>query len=150
MMKKAMSLFLFCLLLAAVCCAGAQEISSDSEIGIDQQYILSLSGREEALLVMTADETPAYYRIDFKNEDVGANVKLELYDRHSLKMEQVSVYTQKSDFISWKAEPGESYWLLLKGTSDKADGRVSLQLSKSPDSHANELENASAALANPC
>ncbi|MDD6142989.1 MAG: hypothetical protein PUD16_05800 [bacterium] len=142
-MKKAMSLFLFCLLLVAVCCASAQEISSDSEIGIDQQYILSLSGREEALLVMTADEDPAYYRIDFKNEDVGANVKLELYDRHSLKMEQVSVYTQKSDFISWKAEPGEQYWLLWKSSSDKAEGRVSLQLSKSPDVYANQLENAS-------
>ena len=143
MMKKRITLLLFCLLALGVCCAFAQEVDGGCVISVDQQLILSTFGKAEHAFVMTADQEPAYYRIDVKNEDISANVKLALYDQHELKMEQVSVYTQKSDFISWKAEPGARYALVVSCTSDKASGRVSLLLSKAPDIYADEMENAS-------
>ena len=142
-MKKGICLLLFCLLLIGVCCACAQEIDGGCTLKVDQQYILSTSGREEHTFTVIAGEDPAFYRIDIKNEDISANVKLELRDQHDLKMEQVTVYTQNSGFISWKAQPGAQYSLVVKCSSDKASGRVTLTLSKAPDVHADELENAS-------
>ena len=122
--------------------SGARESGNAPNISTDVGYILSMEDEQYEWVCFTADEGEAYYRADYKNEEVGTSLYMELYDKNGIQLNKTDTIKGKSSYISFKAESGEQYYLRFSRYSSKFNGRFTLQLSRHPDAYANSIEDA--------
>ena len=140
-----LSLMLLCgVALAAETLPGGLEQDKAAAISVDGSYIGSIDLAENRWYVLTADADDAFYRVDFKNEEIDTTLYMTLYDAQGIKILEEDASKGKSSYLSWKAEPGAQYYLKFRLSNQKKSGRFSLALAKYPDVHGDTLETASA------
>lgn len=136
------ALILFAIPSMAEQMAGSADMNGAPLIGMDHKYILSMNDEEYQWVAFTADSDQAYYRVDYKNEEMNTALYMELYDANGIRLDKTDAYKGKAGYISFKAEPGARYYLGFSRYSEDYPGRLTLQLSKHPDAYADNLNQA--------
>jgi len=141
---------LITLLLLCLCaCASADSLDGGSSqvsavaIQTDVQYIGSMGEDAEEWYTFRAAEGDAFYRADYKNEEMNTSLYMTVYDASGIKVDKVDVHKGNSSYISWKVTPGETYYLQFTRYDKKKSGRFTLTLTRTPDEYADSLEGAS-------
>lgn len=143
----ALSVFLFAMTLLSVPAyaeqlSGSREIEKAPEVSTDIDYIMAMDEEQYEWVSFIADEGDAYYRADYKNEEIATALYMELYDKNGIQLDKTDIIKGKSGYISYKAEPGERYYLRFSRYSSKFNGRFTLRLSRQPDVYGNSTEDA--------
>lgn len=149
MTMKKLSVLLFVLMLlfgaaqAAENLDGGLEMDKAVAIRVDGSYIGKVVQAENRWYTFTADADDAFYRVDFKNEEIDTTMYVTLYDAQGIKIAEDDVSKGKTGYLSFKAEPGAQYNIKFRLSNQKKEGRFSLSLAKYPDVHGDTLETAS-------
>ncbi len=149
-MKKLLRMILCAMMVGLFACAvcfsesleGTGDRTGAPAIKVDGSYIFFEGDLQKEWFSFKADNDPAYYRFDAKNEEVDTSVYMELFDVNGLSLKKVELYEGKSGYISWKADPDGVYYVCFTRYNEKKSGRVTLSVSKSPDIYGNTLEEA--------
>ena len=121
---------------------GGEDQAHAAQMAIFGNYLVSMDVQEAEWFVFQADEDPAYYWANLTNQDLNTTLYMTLYDKDGLKIAEVDANQGQYDYISWKAAPGETYYLRFVRRHGDRHGRFTLHLDKAADVYANELENA--------
>lgn len=137
------------LLLLCLCtCASAGSLDGGNSqanavaIQTDVQYIGSMGEDTEEWYTFRAAEGSAFYRVDYKNEEMNTSLYMTVYDASGIKVDKADVHMGKGSFISWKVTPNETYYLQFTRYDKQKSGRFTLSLTRTPDEHADSLEGA--------
>ncbi len=115
-------------------------LESASALELNTEIISTLDGTGDAdVFTFTTLEGSNYYRVDIKNNDLNAWLNYELLDANGLSVQKDDVYTNKSAYISWKAEPGAQYFIKLYSDDKKQCGKYALKLSCKADNEPNSM-----------
>ncbi len=115
-------------------------LESASALELNTEIISTLDGTGDAdVFTFTTLEGSNYYRVDIKNNDLNAWLNYELLDANGLSVQKDNVYTNKSAYISWKAEPGAQYFIKLYSDDKKQCGKYTLSLSHAADNEPDTL-----------
>jgi len=147
-MKKWFVLVLCLLMLTSTALAadtidGGADQASAVAVAVGGSYIDAIEAESNEWFVFTADQDNAYYRINVKNEDADAWLRMAIYDAQNVKLFEDDVYRGDTLSYSWKAVPGAKYYIRTWFDSKKASGRMTLSVTKTPDEHGNDLTAAS-------
>lgn len=121
------------------------DLTEASALELDSEIVSTLDGTSDVdVFAFTTLDGRNYYRLDFKNNDLGAYLNYELLDANGLKVQKDDVYTGKSAYISFKAEPGAQYYVKLYSAEKKQCGKYTIALSCMADNEPDTLETAAA------
>lgn len=121
---------------------GGSAIENAAVISLGEQYIGTMGDAIEEWFFFQADEGSAYYRADFKNEDIDTTLYMTAYDSSGIKIAEADAHKEHSDYLSWKIVPGETYYLKFNRYNNQSNGRFTLSLTRTLDEYANGVEGA--------
>ena len=149
-MKKVWKAFLalVLLMLLTVGAAGAEPLKGGADMAgavpmaVYGNYLVTMNEQQYEWFVFRADEDPAYYWANLTNEELNTTLYMTLYDKDGLKITEVDANKGQYDYISWKAAPGETYYLRFSRYHKDRNGRFTLFMDKAADIHGNDVANA--------
>lgn len=121
--------------------AHGNDLNEAGVLEMNAEIVSSFDGTgDKDVFTFTTTEGNNFYRVDIKNNDLDAWLNYELLDANGLSVQKDDVYTGKSAYLNWKAEPNAQYYVKLYSGENKKCGKYSVKLSCTADNEPDAME----------